>query len=29
MTNKYMKEFTLMGNMDGVGDKKQVESRER
>jgi len=29
MTNKNVKEFTLMGNKEGVGDKKQMESRER
>jgi len=29
MTNKDMKEFTVMGNREGVGDKKQMESRER
>jgi hypothetical protein len=29
MTNKNVKEFRIMGNREGVGDKKQIESRER
>jgi hypothetical protein len=29
MTNNNMEEFTIMGNREGVGDKKQIESRER
>jgi hypothetical protein len=29
MTNKNMKEYTIMGNREGIGDKKQMEKIER